>query len=240
MEGAKLRRVMHSTWKLGSTTHTHHSQASWGRTLILAFQCLGVIYGDVGTSPLYVYSSTFTDGIKDNQDILGVLSLIIYTLLLSPLIKYAFIVLRANDTGNGGTFALYSLISRHANMSLVPNAVVGISIANPSDFGFGFNNLGVIKGGIHICSNHHRLVCIHRLFKRNGSKGWQSLGGVVLCITGTEAMFADIGHFSVLAVQLSFSTVVLPALLSTYIGQAAYLSKNPGDVLDTFYASIPG
>lgn len=76
-------------------------QASWGITLSLAFQSIGVIYGDIGTSPLYVYASTFTDGIQHKDDILGVLSLIIYTLILVPMIKYVFIVLWANDNGDG-------------------------------------------------------------------------------------------------------------------------------------------
>lgn len=69
--------------------------------MALAFQSIGVVYGDIGTSPLYVYSSVFTEGINDTQDILGVLSLIIYTLLLVPLVKYVFIVLQANDNGDG-------------------------------------------------------------------------------------------------------------------------------------------
>lgn len=55
------------------------------------------------------------------DDIIGVLSLIIYTILLSPFLKYVFIVLRANDNGNGGTFALYSLICRNVKVSLLPN-----------------------------------------------------------------------------------------------------------------------
>lgn len=76
-------------------------QAGWGTILRLAFQSIGVVYGDIGTSPLYVYSSTFTDGIKDTKDLLGVLSLIIYTLALIPLLKYVFIVLWANDSGDG-------------------------------------------------------------------------------------------------------------------------------------------
>jgi KUP system potassium uptake protein len=90
-------------------------------TLKLAFQSIGVVYGDLGTSPLYVYSSTFTNGIKSNLDILGVLSLIIYTIIAVPLVKYIFIVLRANDNGEGGTFALYSLICRHAKIGLAHN-----------------------------------------------------------------------------------------------------------------------
>lgn len=90
--------------------------AGWSVILHLAFQSIGIVYGDIGTSPLYVYSSTFTNGIQDNDDILGVLSLIIYTITLITLIKYVFIVLRANDNGDGKLlYALHSpgfIISR--------------------------------------------------------------------------------------------------------------------------------
>lgn len=80
------------------------------------------MYGDIGTSPLYVYASTFTKrSIENGDDILGVLSLIIYTIALVPMLKYVFIVLWANDNGDGGTFALYSLICRYAKVSLIPN-----------------------------------------------------------------------------------------------------------------------
>ncbi|KAL6968471.1 high affinity potassium transporter [Sarracenia purpurea var. burkii] len=74
---------------------------TWSMIMHLAFQSVGVVYGDIGTSPLYVYSSTFTAGIKHNDDILGVLSLILYTLTLIPVLKYVFIVLQANDNGDG-------------------------------------------------------------------------------------------------------------------------------------------
>ena len=70
--------------------------------LQLAYQSIGVVYGDVGTSPLYVFGSTFSSGHIDNSDdVLGVLSIIIYTLTLIPVVKYVFIVLRANDNGEG-------------------------------------------------------------------------------------------------------------------------------------------
>lgn len=69
--------------------------------LQLAFQSLGVVYGDLGTSPLYVFYNTFPDGIKDPEDVIGALSLIIYSLTLVPLLKYVFIVCRANDNGQG-------------------------------------------------------------------------------------------------------------------------------------------
>jgi KUP system potassium uptake protein len=70
-------------------------------TLSLAFQSLGVVYGDIGMSPLYVLTSTFPDGIGHMDDLLGVLSMIYYTILIMPFLKYVFIVLKANDNGNG-------------------------------------------------------------------------------------------------------------------------------------------
>ncbi|EXB55294.1 Potassium transporter 7 [Morus notabilis] len=93
-----------------------------GRKIILAFQTLGVVFGDVGTSPLYTFSVMFSKApIKGNEDVLGALSLVLYTLILIPLVKYVLVVLLANDDGEGGTFALYSLICRHAKVSLLPN-----------------------------------------------------------------------------------------------------------------------
>ena len=97
---------------------------SWRAVLTLAYQSLGVVYGDLSTSPLYVYKSTFAEDIKHsetNEEIYGVLSFVFWTLTLIPLIKYVFIVLRADDNGEGGTFALYSLLCRHARVSSLPN-----------------------------------------------------------------------------------------------------------------------
>jgi hypothetical protein len=67
----------------------------------LAFQSLGVVYGDLGTSPLYVFGSTFPHSVMNRKDLIGALSLVIYTITLIPLVKYIFIVLRANDNGEG-------------------------------------------------------------------------------------------------------------------------------------------
>jgi len=69
--------------------------------LRLAFQSLGVVFGDLGTSPLYVFYNIFPRGVDNDEDVIGALSLIIYTLTLIPLLKYVFVVLRANDNGQG-------------------------------------------------------------------------------------------------------------------------------------------
>lgn len=100
---------------------------SWKTVLTLAYQSLGVVYGDLSTSPLYVYKSTFAEDIQHsetNEEIYGVLSFVFWTLTLIPLVKYVFIVLRADDNGEGGTFALYSLLCRHARVSSLPNCQV--------------------------------------------------------------------------------------------------------------------
>ncbi|THG17414.1 hypothetical protein TEA_027690 [Camellia sinensis var. sinensis] len=339
---AKLRRVDSLNLEAGrldfSTKHT--SLVNWKATMSLVFQSIGVIYGDLGTSPLYVYQGTFPDGISNTDDLLGVFSLILYTLLLIPLLKYVFIVLRANDNGDGGTFALYSLICRYAKVSLLPNhqpedrqlsnynldlpsnqlkraqkikeklensktaklllflvtilgtsmvigdgiltpcisvlsavsgfkslskdAVVGISVAiliilfSVQRFGtdkvgymfapilllwflfisvIGLYNLFKYDASVLRAFNPKYVV---DYFKRNGKKGWISLGGVVLCTTGTEAMFADLGHFNVRSVQISFSGIVFPAILAVYSGQTAYLVKFPDQVDNAFYACVPG
>jgi KUP system potassium uptake protein len=87
-------------------------QDSWGTTLRLAFQCVGILYGDVGTSPLYVYSTTFGHGgdgggVGHPDDILGVLSLIIYSFVLFTVIKIVVVALHANDDGDGTVRSLY-------------------------------------------------------------------------------------------------------------------------------------
>jgi len=100
---------------------------SWKTVLTLAYQSLGVVYGDLSTSPLYVYKSTFDEDIQhseSNEEIYGVLSFVFWTLTLVPLLKYVFIVLRADDNGEGGTFALYSLLCRHAQVGLLPNVQI--------------------------------------------------------------------------------------------------------------------
>ncbi|XP_077218950.1 potassium transporter 5-like [Tasmannia lanceolata] len=319
-------------------------QLGWTTILQLAFQSIGVVYGDIGTSPLYTYPGIFPNGIKHNDDILGALSLIFYTITFIPVIKYVLIILQANDNGEGGTFALYSLICRYAKVGLLPShqaedkdvsnfelevpssrlsrasrvkstlensqfakylllfvtmlgtsmvigdgiltpcisvlsAVSGIKEATNSMteerivwisvavlvFLFLFQRFGTDKvgstfapilivwfffiGGIGIFNfakydpsvikaiNPKYIV---DYFKRNKKDAWISLGGVILSITGAEAMFADLGHFSVRSIQISMCSMVYPPILLAYFGQSSYLRKHNFDVGDAFYKSIPG
>ncbi|CAN8325334.1 unnamed protein product [Cochlearia groenlandica] len=310
--------------------------------LRLSFQSLGIVYGDLGTSPLYVFYNTFPNGIDDSEDVIGALSLIIYSLLLVPLIKYVFIVCKANDNGQGGTLAIYSLLCRHAKVKLIPNqqrsdeslttysrtvftegsfaaktkkwleskesrkrallfivllgtcmmigdgiltpaisvlsATGGIKLSSPkmsSDIvvvlsvvilvglfsmqHYGTDKVGWLFApivfiwflfigatGMYNIFKHETSVLkafsplyIYLYFKRRGLDGWISLGGILLSITGTEALYADIAYFPLLAIQLAFTFFVFPCLLLSYCGQAAYLVNNKNHYNDAFYASIP-
>ncbi|XP_061959619.1 potassium transporter 1 [Populus nigra] len=99
-------------------------KASCMSVITLAYQSLGVVYGDLSTSPLYVYKTTFSGKLslhEDDEEIYGVLSFIFWTFTLIALVKYIFFVMSADDNGEGGTFALYSLLCRHAKLSILPN-----------------------------------------------------------------------------------------------------------------------
>ncbi|XP_011654502.1 putative potassium transporter 12 [Cucumis sativus] len=327
----------------GANPH-HLKDVSMWQTIAIAFQTLGVVYGDMGTSPLYVFADVFTKvHIEEDVDVLGALSLVIYTIALIPLAKYVFVVLRANDNGEGGTFALYSLICRYAKVNLLPNRqpadehissfklklptpeleralnikeilekrsslktlilllvlmgtsmVIGDGILTPAisvmsavsglqgqiksfdtnavvivsiiilvalfsiqKFGTGkvgflfapvlalwFFSLGSI--GIYNVVKYDLTVVralnptyIYLFFKKNSNNAWSALGGCVLCVTGAEAMFADLGHFTVPAIQIAFTFVVFPCLLLAYMGQAAYLMKHPDSAARIFYDSVP-
>jgi KUP system potassium uptake protein len=80
--------------------------------LWLAYQSIGIIYGDIGTSPLYVYSSTFAHE-PSYEDLVGVLSIIIWSLTMMVTVKYVLVILHADNEGEGGTFSTYSLLSRY-------------------------------------------------------------------------------------------------------------------------------
>ncbi|KAK3041481.1 hypothetical protein RJ639_000458 [Escallonia herrerae] len=328
----------------GHPNHAIKGAVQWTMVLQLAFQSIGIVYGDIGTSPLYVFASTFTGGIKHNDDILGVLSLIFYTLTLIPLVKYVFIVLRANDNGNGGTFAMYSLICRYAKVGLIPSQeaedrdvstfqlelpnnrlrrasklksklersnfakffllfatmlgtsmVIGDGVLTPcisvlsavggikeATSAMTEDSIVWISAAILVCLfmvqrfgtdkvgyTFAPIICVWftfiagigvynfvkydpsvvkainpeyiiDYFKRNKKEAWISLGGIVLAITGTEALFADVGHFTVRSIQLSMCTVTYPALILAYTGQASFLRKHSYHVSDTFFKSIPG
>ena len=89
---------------------------------------LGIIYGDIGTSPLYVFNAIITDRTITEQLIIGALSCIIWTLTLQTTIKYVFLVLQADNRGEGGTFALYALVRRQKRWLVIPAMIGGAAL----------------------------------------------------------------------------------------------------------------
>lgn len=89
---------------------------------------LGIIYGDIGTSPLYVYNAIIQGRIISDQIIIGSLSCIIWTLTLQTTIKYVWLVLKADNRGEGGTFALYALVRRQKKWLVIPAMIGGAAL----------------------------------------------------------------------------------------------------------------
>jgi KUP system potassium uptake protein len=89
---------------------------------------LGIIYGDIGTSPLYVFNSIIKDKVIDELLIVGTLSLIIWTITLQTTIKYVIMVLRADNRGEGGIFALFALVRRRRKWLVIPAMIGGAAL----------------------------------------------------------------------------------------------------------------
>ena len=102
-----------------------HINKITGAGLLIA---LGIIYGDIGTSPLYVFNSIIKDRVITEELILGTLSLIIWTLTLQTTIKYVIMVLRADNKGEGGIFSLFALVRRRRKWLVIPAMIGGAAL----------------------------------------------------------------------------------------------------------------
>jgi KUP system potassium uptake protein len=89
---------------------------------------LGIIYGDIGTSPLYVFNAIIGGRTITDNLIIGTLSCIIWTLTLQTTIKYVWLVLQADNRGEGGTFALYALVRRQRKWLVIPAMLGGAAL----------------------------------------------------------------------------------------------------------------
>jgi KUP system potassium uptake protein len=282
-----------------------------GRRLgILSLAALGIVYGDIGTSPLYALQQCFaakTHPLPLNEaNIFGILSLIVWLLILVVAVKYIVFIMRADNRGEGGILALMALIlqqerrktdsrRRMVLVSLalfgsallygdgmitpaisVLGAIEGLSVLTPAlshlivpiaviilivlfavqRFGtqrvgtaFGpimavwFVTIGIL-GVIEIASEPRILSSLNpwhgiQFFVSNRGVGFLALGGVVLAVTGAEALYADMGHFGKRPIRLAWFGLVLPALLLNYFGQGALLLHQPDAISNPFYQLAP-
>jgi len=104
--------------------HAHNGQLN-KITLGGLVVTLGIIYGDIGTSPLYVMKAVAGNKPVDATVIIGAMSLIFWTLTLQTTIKYVIFTLRADNKGEGGIFALYTLIKKAKRKWLIFPAIIG-------------------------------------------------------------------------------------------------------------------
>ncbi|KAL3338709.1 hypothetical protein AABB24_027700, partial [Solanum stoloniferum] len=304
----------------GETINNDQKDPSRWETLVLAYKTLGVVFGGLVTSPLYVYPSMPLKS-PTEDDYLGIYSIMFWTLSLIGVVKYATIALQADDQGEGGTFALYSLLCRNINIGILSSKSASLNSSHsyvnqskkPSRLGkfcersliarrvllfiamlgmcmligdgiltpaisalveglsaivlivlfllqkFGTSRVSFLFSpimgswtlttplvGIYSIIKHYpsifKAISPHYIvlfFLRNGKQGWIYLGGTVLCITGSEAMFADLGHFNRSSIRIAFLYTIYPSLVLTYAGQTAYLIRNPDDHFDGFYKFIP-
>jgi KUP system potassium uptake protein len=281
---------------------------SKGKTVLLAIGALGVVYGDIGTSPLYAIKECF-HGIHaialTERNIFGVASLVAWSLIIVVSVKYVGFIMRADNRGEGGIFALLALVSGardqisqrvqskvafaallgaallYGDGMITPSisvlsAIEGLNVATHAAekmvvpitcailFGLfsiqsrGTEDIGFIFGPImmvwfiviaalglrYIIEEPHILAALnpiygYKFFVTNRLHGFIVLGAVVLCITGGEALYADLGHFGRKVIQLSWNSIVLPSLLFSYFGQAALLLKHPEMASNPFYGLAP-
>jgi len=278
------------------------------RLATLTLAALGVVYGDIGTSPLYAIKEVFGGAhhpvpiTPDN--VLGVLSLFLWSLLVVVTLKYVSFIMRANNKGEGGIIALLTLALHNGDPASkrqrllialglfgaalfygdgvitpaisVLSAVEGLELITPAfkpyilpitlviliglffiqrrgtaSVGALFGPIMVLwfavlaaLGALAIVEHPAVLAAVNPVYGLNfllGNSvlGFFALGAVVLCITGAEALYADMGHFGAKPIQYAWLGYVLPALVINYFGQGALLLDNPEAVQNPFYLLAP-
>ncbi|MGQ9920006.1 MAG: potassium transporter Kup [Desulfobacca sp.] len=287
----------------------HPDQTTLNRKLLLALGALGVVYGDIGTSPLYTVKECFHGPHAmaiSTGNILGVMSLIFWSLTMVVTVKYVIFILRADNHGEGGIYAMAALFLSKGRERVHPavvnrlmllaifgaallcgeglitpvisvlSAIEGLNVATQAAEPFvlplscgvllglflvqskGTERIGKVFGPIMILWFVSLAACglaqIRRtpiilqsfdpryavsFFIDHRLHGVLVLGAVVLCITGCEALYADLGHFGRGPIRFSWLVLVFPALLLNYLGQTALLLEQPQAAVHPFYGLVP-
>ena len=273
-----------------------------GSLPVLGLSALGVVFGDIGTSPLYTLKTVLgmTGGAPEPAAVLGVLSLVIWTLIVVTTIKYVAVAMSVDNDGEGGILALLTLLGvkrehRPAVIAVglfgaaliygdgaitpaisVLSALEGLDIAVPAlapyvlpaavlilialfaiqpqgtarigrTFGpimaLWFLTIAVL--GLWGVARHPAVFAaidprygLAYLFS-GGMVGFLVLGGVFLCVTGAEALYADMGHFGAGPIRLAWSAIVFPSLVLNYAGQSSLLLAGETSADNIFYRLCP-
>jgi KUP system potassium uptake protein len=277
-----------------------------GALAALTLAAIGVVYGDIGTSPLYALKEVFAhDRVPVTPaNILGILSLVFWTLTVVVSFKYVVLILRADNHGEGGLIAMLALATNavkdkpalRRNLLIlgifgtaiffgdgvitpaisVLSAVEGLEVAAPglhryvvpitllvitalfATQRFGTAVVGrlfgpitlvwfvvlAVLGVVHVLRYPQVLVALsphHALGFLLGHPGvaFVALASVVLCVTGAEALYADLGHFGKKPIRWAWFAVAMPALVLNYFGQGAMLLQHPENAKNPFYEMAP-
>lgn len=277
--------------------------------LITSLGALGVVFGDIGTSPLYAFRESFlaAEGLAVTEEsVLGILSLMFWSLILVVSIKYLLFVMRADNHGEGGILALTVLASEDAERAKqrrrralllvglfgtallygdgvitpaisVLSAVEGLEVIAPdlesyvvpiaaviivalftiqrqgtSRVGAFFGPVMIVwftsialLGVVEIIGHPRILVAVSPTYAiafvaEFPGLAFLALGAVFLVVTGSEALYADMGHFGRRPIRLAWVVLVMPALLLNYFGQGALLVADPETISNPFYELAPG
>jgi len=278
------------------------AQVARSSALVLGFSALGIVFGDIGTSPLYTLKTVLnlTGGNPSPEVVVGVLSLILWTLIIVTTVKYVGVAMSIDNDGEGGILALMSLLGIkkqqrplivavglfgaaliYGDGAITPaisvlSALEGLDIAVPALHRYilpaavavlialfviqplGTARIGKAFGPIMtlwfvsiavlgvwgIAQHPAVLIAVNPLYGlrylvSHGYASFLVLGGVFLCVTGAEALYADMGHFGKRPIRLAWSLIVFPSLVLNYAGQAAIVLNGVSTRDNIFFRLCP-
>jgi KUP system potassium uptake protein len=285
-----------------SATDNTERRGPQGKLPILGLSALGIVFGDIGTSPLYTFKTILgvTEKSPDAAAALGALSLVLWTLFIITTIKYVLFAMRVDNDGEGGILALMALLgvkkqSRptivavglfgaaliYGDGAITPaisvlSALEGLDIATPALQPYvvpaavaillalfaiqsnGTATIGHLFGpvmliwfvtiavlGVSGILKHPSVFAavnpvygLSYLFS-NGATGFWVLGAVFLCVTGAEALYADMGHFGGGPIKLAWFAIVFPSLILNYAGQTALVLEGAPTDGNIFFRLCP-
>ncbi len=276
------------------------------KVLPLVVGAIGVVFGDIGTSPLYTIRECFSGVEKlaiTHDNVLGILSLIFWSVTMIVTIKYSLFIMRSDNQGQGGILALMALALQKVNSERerrivlmlammgaalfygdgmitpaisVLSAIEGLTVATnvfddyvlPITMAIvvglflvqsrGTGTVGAYFGPVicvwfsvlallgvaQIVAHPSVLEALNPYYalKFTLANGWIAfvvLGAVLLAFTGTEALYADMGHFGRGPIRIAWLSLAFPALMLNYFGQGALLLENPAAIKNPFYLMAP-
>jgi KUP system potassium uptake protein len=263
---------------------------------------LGIVFGDIGTSPLYTLKTVLdTSGERpDAATAMGVLSLLVWTLIIVTSLKYVAVAMRIDNDGEGGILALMSLLGVkrahrtwivvagligaaliYGDGAITPaisvlSALEGVDLIAPGLSAYvlpatvvillvlfaiqplGTARIGAAFGpvmavwfaamavlGVDGIRQHPAVLwALNPLYAADyiahgGAGAFLVLGSVFLCVTGAEALYADMGHFGAKPIRLAWSALVFPSLVLNYAGQAALVASGANVEGNIFFRLCP-